>query len=371
MKVLQVTRQFSPAVGGIENMVLNLCRHLSQIGIQCDVVTLNRRFDTKEKLPAFEQFEWGTVYRIPFIGSRRYPIAPRVLSHLSNYDVVHIHAIDFFVDYLSITRSLHSKPLVVSTHGGFFHTRWAYLLKRIYFRTITRLTLHFTDRVICDSWHDYNIFEQIVPLNKLQLIPNGIDFEYFSQLTRNPECGKIISIGRIQENKRLDRLLRVFAEVSREHPYLTLTIIEGDWDGSRSTLQSEAVELGIQDQVEFAGFVSNERLTQHLSSAHLWASSSEYEAFGIALLEAMAARTVPIVQPIPAFQEFIDNGKNGFLVDFSQAGRAAQTICDILEMDNSALAKIAKQSQEKAREYAWSNVVPRFEEVYQDVLSSS
>jgi alpha-1,3-mannosyltransferase len=44
------------------------------------------------------------------------------LRHLRDADIVHVHAIDFFFDFLGWTKPLHGKKLVVSTHGGFFHT---------------------------------------------------------------------------------------------------------------------------------------------------------------------------------------------------------------------------------------------------------
>ena len=84
-------------------------------------------------LPAARRIDGAEVVRIPFFGSTRYPLAPSVIKFIRDADVVHVHAIDFFFDYLAWTKPLHRRKLVVSTHGGFFHTPYAARLKQLYF----------------------------------------------------------------------------------------------------------------------------------------------------------------------------------------------------------------------------------------------
>jgi alpha-1,3-mannosyltransferase len=130
MKILQLTRQFLPAQGGTESVVQGLSEALQQNGHTVRVATLRLVFSTGAVAPV-ESVEAGlTVHRMRHWGPRRYPVAPAALQLIRGYDLVHIHAIDFFVDYLSLLRLLHRTPLVVSTHGGFFHTEWATALKK-------------------------------------------------------------------------------------------------------------------------------------------------------------------------------------------------------------------------------------------------
>ncbi len=168
MNILQVTRTFSPAIGGIESVTAGLSRALARRGHRCDVLTLRYLFDRGDLAAPTEQIDGLSTYRISHMGSRRYPVAPGVLSFARPYDLIHIHAIDFFVDYLSLTRSIHRRPLVVNTHGGIFHTRWLAPLKRLWFQTVTRLSLRHADAVVCDSQHDYDLFRKIVPDHRLR-----------------------------------------------------------------------------------------------------------------------------------------------------------------------------------------------------------
>ena len=82
------------------------------------VITLNRDFAKPNiVLPEHEDIDGIEVVRVPYRGSHRYPIAPKVLRHIKGADVVHVHAIDFFFDFLALTAPWHRQPLVVTPHG--------------------------------------------------------------------------------------------------------------------------------------------------------------------------------------------------------------------------------------------------------------
>ncbi|MGO8586944.1 glycosyltransferase, partial [Rhizobium ruizarguesonis] len=70
-----------------------------------------------------EDIDGIEVVRIPWSGTSRYPLAPQVFRHLADADLVHVHAIYFFFDALAWGRLLHGRPMIVTTHGGLFHTR--------------------------------------------------------------------------------------------------------------------------------------------------------------------------------------------------------------------------------------------------------
>src|SRR5450631_3086470 len=124
MRITHVVRQFHPAVGGLETVALELASTQVRAGHSVRVVTLDRIFNSpnETRLSARDSIHGIDVVRIPFFGSTRYPIAPSVIKHLGKADIVHVHGIDFFFDYLAWTKLFHRKQLVASTHGGFFHT---------------------------------------------------------------------------------------------------------------------------------------------------------------------------------------------------------------------------------------------------------
>ena len=166
MKILHVVRQFYPMVGGLENYVLHLVREQSRQGFDISVLTLNRNYLTGEKLMPRETMKNSIeVIRIPYWGSKKYPLAFKVLKHIREFDLIHVHGVDFFADFLALTSRLHRKKMVLTTHGGFFHTPWASGLKKVYFKTITRQTLKAFSRIIACSKNYQQIFSQISETN--------------------------------------------------------------------------------------------------------------------------------------------------------------------------------------------------------------
>ena len=188
-----MTRQFTPAVGGLENVVHNLAKAQLKAGQRVRVITLNRDFARPNiVLPAHENIDGIEVVRVPYRGSHRYPIAPKVLRHIKGADVVHVHAIDFFFDFLALTSPWHRQPLVVTPHGAFFHTRFAARLKVIYFHTVTRLLLTAYRAVINVSRHDHELFQRVRSRGAVWW-NNGVNVEKFLGSRRRSS---------IQENHR-------------------------------------------------------------------------------------------------------------------------------------------------------------------------
>src|SRR6202051_4810222 len=116
MLIVHVVRQFAPSVGGLEGVVRELSSRQVECGFAVRVITLDRIFRPKgtlseTRLPAYETIDGVEIIRIPYWGSPRYPIAPRVLRYIRAADIVHVHGIDFFVDFLAITKGLHRRRL--------------------------------------------------------------------------------------------------------------------------------------------------------------------------------------------------------------------------------------------------------------------
>ena len=117
--------------------------------------------------------------RIPYFGSKRYPIALSVLRHIRDADIVHVHGIDFFFDLSCLDAPFHRRKLVVSTHGGFFHTGFAARLKRFYFNTVTRLSLSWYAGVAAVGVADDTTVPPIAGAG-VWLIENGVDVDKYA-----------------------------------------------------------------------------------------------------------------------------------------------------------------------------------------------
>lgn len=370
MRVLHVVRQFLPSRGGLENAVLALCRHLQARGYQPDVATLNRWWATGETLAPSATLEGIEVVRLPYIGGRRLFFAPHLPTLAREYDLVHVHGVDLFVDVLAISHLYHQRPLVVSTQGGYFHTDWALALKRAYFRTVTRFSLGQAAMVICPSAQDRALFARIVSPDRLVLIENGVDARFFD-VRKRPEHGLLVTVGRLAQHKHVEQLIGLLPSIRRRVPEARLVVVGPDVDGLRPGLEQRAATLGVRDRVEFVGAVGEEDLLEYLARAHVFITASGYESFGIALLEAMGTGTVVVANAIPAFREMVTPEETGVLVDFQDSEGAATAVVRLLELPPGDLARMGERARERARGYSWARIAERVDHIYQDVIKKS
>lgn len=364
MKILQVVRQYLPGTGGMETYVANLCRQLRDRGHQTDVATLDRLFKSGEPLPAYEEIDGTRVIRLPFSGTARYFVAPRLLQLLPRYDLVHVHGVDFFAELLGSLRKMHNVPVVLSTHGGFFHTPWLLPLKKAWFQTVTRLSLRGIDRVIASSPQDRELFKRIC--DDVSLVENGIDFATFSAVNKEGDGETLLFIGRLSKNKRVDRLIRATVALRRERPRAKLVIVGPDWEGLQDELVQLAAGLGQGEAVNFTGTLPEPEMLKRLAEARLFVSASEYEAFGLSAVEAMASGTVPVLNRITAFNDMIRDGENGFLTDFADPETAAKVLEAALGLPEEELREIGGRARQTAARHDWRKVAGYIEAVYEE-----
>jgi len=359
LKILQVVRQYHPSIGGAERFVADLSTRLAARGHQVEVITLNKRWRDGLRLPDHEIINGIPVHRIPYIGTRLFFLAPKVLSFAKQFDLVHIHHTDFFLDFLAATRFIHHRPLVVSTHGGFFHTDDHAALKRLYFALITQHSLRAADTVVPNSLSDEKRF---APYGRKAIrIDNAIDSSFFSRGRGQRVRGRMITVGRLVANKNVKVLLEVFAIARAQRSDLTLSVV-GDGE-MRGELEEHARRLEIGDWVKWLGEIDNQSLVEELSSAEIFLSAATHEAFGLALLEAMAAGCVPVVNDIEAFRDVVEDGRDGFLANYANAAEAASALLRLCE---SPLDPLSSKARRKASLFDWDRVIEKFERVYED-----
>jgi alpha-1,3-mannosyltransferase len=367
MRIAHVTRQFTPAVGGLESVVHNLAKTQRKAGHHVRVVTLNRAFsDPTTVLPERDKIDGVEVVRVPFRGSRRYPIAPGVLRHIKGADVVHVHAIDFFFDFLALTSFVHRRPLVVTPHGGFFHTRFAARLKVIYFHTITRALITAYRAVINVSRHDHELFKTIRARGAVWW-PNGVDVGKLLH-SGSPVARKcIVAINRFSANKRLDRLLRFLAALRRRDPAWRLIIAGFEADLSEADLRRVAHDSGVNDAVEVVIRPSDQQLRDVLSRCSVFASASEYEAFGIAAIEGLSAGLLPLLSDIGSYQDLVERTKIGMTVDFDRPDHAVDAFLAQWTAWSQDYGRAVERAVAAAAPFDWRFVSGSFDEVYERV----
>ena len=366
MRIVHVTRQFPPGLGGIEEVVAQLVEAQVRAGHDVRVLTLDRVF-TDPAMPLAPKDNWmgAQVLRFPYRGSMRYPLAPAVVGHVRDADVVHVHAIDFFFDYMSFARPLHRRPMVATTHGGFFHTDAHARLKRAWFSTITRMAARGYDRIVACSQPDFDMFAPIAK-NNLVLIENGVDIGKFADRASVSPTKNLVAIGRFSFNKKPERLLDAMVELGKRDAEFSLDLIGGEFDWTREKLAAEIASRGLEKSVRLHVGVSNDAIARIISGASLFVSASVHEGFGISLIEALSAGLLPVVEANAAFKSFATRVSDVVLMDYAQPAQAADAILAAHARLAADPAATRARLIAAAQPFAWPGVAARYMRVYED-----
>jgi alpha-1,3-mannosyltransferase len=371
MRIVHVVRQFDPGIGGLEAVVRNIAREQVDSGHQVRVVTLNRIFrGDGRRLPAQETRDGVEIRRIGYAGSTRYPLAPAVLRHLSDADIVHVHAIDFFFDFLAMTRLFHRKFLVVSTHGGFFHTPFARGLKAIYFRTVTRTSLTGYAYVAASSVQDRDRFAEI-RAHGLDVVENGVDIAKFRGCGATNGEKTIIYFGRLAPHKEIGSLFP-FLRCLRERDPEWRLIVAGLPSGVEiAELEAAARQAGVATDVAFMDSPSDDALRDAISRCSVFASPSAYEGFGIAPIEAASAGLLPVLSDIPPHARTVERLGLGALVDFSRPEDAVETMLGHWREREADRETWRARALDAVAPFGWSGVARDFEDLYRRVTGEN
>jgi len=361
MHIVHLTPNFYPAVGGIETYVYELSRRLIKKGHKVSVVTSNMLRNDKN-LSKFERVSGIDVYRVPFKMVMRYNFSIEAFKLLTElkYDVLHVHSIGYFTDIIPLLKRVKTVKIIVSTHGGIFHTSHMKLLKNIYFNSLAKNSLKNADYVIATSKKDSKLFSKIVHRGKMNVIYPGVNWDQLSKMKHGKSKNTLLYVGRFVENKRLDRMLHVISKLATKVTDVKLLLVGEDW-GEKRKLLGIIRKLGLKDNVNFVSGVKNHY--RYFSKANAFLLSSEYEGFGISVIEAMASGLPVVVNDIETMHEIVTNGKNGYIVDFNDYRKVSDILLKLLENGN-VQRRLGENAKLSAKRFDWDVIVDEIENVY-------
>lgn len=215
--------------------------------------------------------------------------------------------------------------------------------------------------VLCDwsrenftRWLSHNKKIKIVQIpNILESIPVGS-----AALAGN----RLVSAGRLHPVKNFETLLDVLALVRKEIPDATLTLVGGGEEYGR--LQTQAKALGLENAVTFTGMVGADAVKQNMLDSDLYVMTSHTECFPMVLLEASSVGLPLVSFDVPVGpRSIIQNGENGYLVDYENKQQMADRIVGILR-DRNALQKMGSNAKVMSQQYLAENIMPLWHQLF-------
>jgi alpha-1,3-mannosyltransferase len=365
MRVLQVTPVFFPGLGGIETVVLELVKHLRRDGVSTDVLHLAPDHGAMRQ----DMIDDFTVFRAPLRPNRLVGLAPAIGPILKDYDVVHVHDPQLMAVSANVILFGRGKKKALSTHGGYIHTANHALFKKLHWALLARPLLNCYDAILASSEQDFALFKSKAP--HARLIQNGVNVEKFISVVRKsaPSATRWIYWGRLSRNKRFDNLIDYVRACRQSGLDIDLLIAGRDFDGLLPSIHAQIAEYGLADNIRVVGSLSDAELMAELEQRSVFITASEYEGFGLSVIEAMAAGLLVLCRDMAPLNGFVENGKNGAFVSLDGAAADLNAITALCAAPEGRIAAMQDNTRATSQLYSWDSAVKKYASVYEDLLA--
>ena len=403
MRVLHVTHQYPPAIGGAEKYIADVSEELARRGHVVHVYTSRSRdYATwANELAGFERRNGVDVYRfrslprgkatwqllhlgvngyrrtgsqlyefLTFVGSG--PLCPglfwRMMRSSHRYDIVHLSCIVYsHVAYGFAAARRSGIPVVVTPHA---HLEEPQTYDMSYMWHVLRQS----DHVLAQTMGERSFFVRsgLAPQN---VTTGGVGLPAKEPPPADSERSRrrlglsgddfvVLFLGRKTRSKGLDVVLQAHAALKRHYPQLRLALAGPGTEFSETLLARYGDVPGVVDY----GMVSDEMKRDLLGACDCLALPSTGEAFGYVFLEAWSFGKPVIGVETEAVSTVVDHGRDGFLIRPRCASELAESIVHLVE-DPDLRHRMGSRGQEKVRRrYTISRVTDVVEGVYDRVL---
>lgn len=258
-------------------------------------------------------------------------------------------------------------PVITTLHG----TDITLVGRDKTFAPVVAFSINQSDAITAVSQNLRDETYKIFPIEKeIRVIHNFVDTRRFYKKPIDafrrviaPNGERILMhASNFRKIKRVQDVVRIFDIVNKKIPSKLLFVGDGP---ERPGAEDLCRELGLTNDMRFVG--KQEQMEEILAIADLFLLTSDYESFGLAALEAMAAGVPVISTNAGGLPEIAVQGETGYLNDVGDiAGMAAHAI-SILEED-AVLKRFKHNALNHAKKFDIHNIVPQYEALYNRFL---
>lgn len=360
MKVLMLSSEFPPTVGGVGSHVRELSAALLGQGHAVEVVTL-----AVKGLPKLSELDGIVVRRPRLLGGMPFydlHLAAWLRKRVAvgDVDLVHVHGLRA----AAATRGL-GLPCVFTNHTSGFLKR---LDASAWRRRRTQARIRHFDAVIAPSEELCDAARSLGYVGRIEYIPNAVDAEKFRPGDQHlraawgvDEDTPVVLLARrlVEKNG-----VRFFAEaLVRLAGQRFLAVIAGDGP-EREAIERILAAGGVAEQVRILGSVPNTGMPDIYRAADISVLPSLMEATSITGLESMATALPLVGTRVGGIPDLIDEGETGLLVPARDPGAMAQAIARLLT-DADVRKRMGRNGRAKVeRAFTWEVIARRTLEVY-------
>jgi len=381
MKIGFLIRYFNKGMGGAENNCYYLAKELAKNKDNEVHIFCSDKADGEETIDGIKVHRCRETLKLTYYLAFYPSLTKKLLSY--DLDILHVHGFGFIQNDLSIKKLKRKNPglkIICTPHGPFMalknYNLFAKTLKTIYVMMIRR-NLKIYNKIIQvnpyqKEWlkNDYHIDNK-----KIVFLPNGISEEAFTQTSKDAlnalkdryslKNKFVISyLGRIQDYKGIDQIIKILPELKKLNSKIVFLAIGKD-AGDLSRLKELAKTLNVENSVIFTGEVSEEEKYGLLDLSEIFIFPSEWEAFGIVVLEAMAKKNALLSTKTEGGRYLIKK-ENGFLFDYQNTNQLLK-VSKKLIADSKLRRKMQNNNFKKSKNFLWDKIAKDLFRIYLDL----
>lgn len=269
-------------------------------------------------------------------------------KEIGKIDVLHTHLTQSQLFAKFAIRGLKHRPLLVTTEHDTSNRRrhWGWIG-----RVMDRVIFRNYDRIICISEGVRNSLKKWLPSLKdsaLVVIHNGVRVDALHELPLRDQANEkvhFLSVGRVIPKKNFALTIEALSRLVDKNWHYTIV---GDGE-QKAELEELVAKLGLEEQVQFTGYVKD--VSPCYERADCFLLPSLWEGFGLVAVEAMAAGLPVIAADVPGLAEVVgSSGESGKLVKSWDVDIWKNEITWVMK-NQSWLAAAAKNARERSRKF--------------------
>lgn len=364
-----------PTFGGSGVVATELGKALAAKGHEIHFISYSKpvRLDENENNITFHEV---SVIDYPLFDYSPYEIllSGKLTDVVKKYrlDLLHVHyAIPHASAAYMAKQVLASQGIKISVVTTLHGTDITLIGKDPAFEPVITFSINSSDAVTTvsqslkeDTLKNFPVKKEIV------VIPNFVCLEEYEIENREENRKKYASYGErillhvsnFRKVKRVEDVLRVFDKVRKDIPSKLILIGDGP---ERENINTLCRELDTCGDIHSLGKIKD--VEKIIGLADLFLLTSETESFGLAALEAMAARVPVISTNTGGVSEVNVHGFSGFLSNVGDVNDMAKNAIAILK-DDATLEKFRKNAYEQARKFSIEKILPLYEKLYKNVI---
>lgn len=245
-------------------------------------------------------------------------------------------------------------------------------LRRMYWPYVLEHAAQHADHIMTISQRSKrDIMEHFsVPEDKITVTPLAVDLKHFHPSTRSARSGQepyILFVGTRDSRKNISSLIRAFARIADAIPHNL--IIAGKRAKKDDDSKRIAVQLHLEDRVEFRENVSYDELPALYSGADIFVWPSLYEGWGFPPQEAMACGIPVIVSDGGPLPEVV--GDAGIIVPLANNSFIEHLAHEMLSLiqDDQRKKELSQRGIARVQQFSWNTVAETTWRVYENIAN--